>query len=229
MAQMKRLRNPLVRLGYRAVNFLIKKFYRGVLNKTSAKSLPEQLQTMARLKNPRYPLSPAVHLPTFWESVDTSTPYPLSALWIIGANPLVTHPNARLVARALKKTGYLVVSELFMTPTAQQADLILPAATWLEQDDVVNQFKQWIVVARQKAVQVGEARDDREVFLDLAHRLNLDFAFPWKNWRAFLEQVLAGTGENFQSFCKKGFLSGSQRFRKFEIEKYNTPSGKLEL
>jgi anaerobic selenocysteine-containing dehydrogenase len=227
--QMKRLHNFLLRSGFQAANFLIRTFYPRLIRKTLSKSLPDQLQTMARMKSSRYPLNPMLHLPFFWDSISSGDPYRIKAMWIIGANPLITHPNARLVAKALEKIKYLVASELFMTPTAQQVDLILPAATWLEQNDVVNQFKQWIIVARQKVAQIGEARDDREVILDLAHRLDLHFAFPWKTWQSFLDQILKDTGENFQSFCQKGFLLGSQRFRKYESIGFNTPSGKLEI
>ena len=45
---------------------------------------------------------------------------------------------------------------------------------WLEQDDVVNLHKIWCVLARRKVAQIGEARDDREVLIEVARRLGLD-------------------------------------------------------
>ncbi len=82
------------------------------------------------------------------------------------ANPLLTATQGLTIERALKDyMEYTVVSDLFMTPTAQLADLVLPAAHWLEQDDVVFMHKIWCVMTRKKLAQIGEARDDRDVIL----------------------------------------------------------------
>lgn len=65
--------------------------------------------------------------------------------------------------------------------------------------------------------------------IDLARRLYLGFAFPWVSWRAFLDEVLDGTGCDFESFCREGFIVRSQRYRKYEHFGFGTPSGKIEL
>jgi anaerobic selenocysteine-containing dehydrogenase len=228
-SQLERFGKPWFQLGCGLANRLIRAFYPRLAARAASKAVPEQILLLTRLRHARYPMNPMVHLPSLWDSLVYGDPYRVKALWILGSNPLVTSPRPRHIARALDSLEYLVVSELFMTMTAQQADLILPAATWLEQDDVVNQFKQWCVVARQKVAQVGEARDDREVMIDLARRLDLEFAFPWGSWRAFLDEMLNGTGRDFESFCQEGFIVGSQRYRKYERSGFGTPSGKIEL
>jgi anaerobic selenocysteine-containing dehydrogenase len=124
---------------------------------------------------------------------------------------------------------FLVVSDLFLTPTGHRADLVLPAATWLEQDDVVNMHKIWCVLARKKVAQVGETRDDREVMIQLAQRLGLTQAFPWETYRGYLEWVLDDTGMSFDEFCERGIIVGTMRYYKYRTEGFKTPSGKFDL
>lgn len=176
-----------------------------------------------------YPLCAITHPPTFWRSIVTGEPYRVRALWIVGSNPLVTHAHSLEVERALELLEFTVVSDFFMTPTAQQADIFLPAATWLEQDDVANIHKIWCVLARRKVAQVGESRDDRQVMLDLAGRLGMREAFPWETMREYFDWVLEGAGIGFDAFCEKGILTGEMRYRKYETGGFATPTGKLEL
>jgi anaerobic selenocysteine-containing dehydrogenase len=189
---------------------------------------PEQQQRM--IGAGRFPFCPNVHNPTFWESVITGEPYRIRAMWLMGTNPLTTATQGLKIERALKEfMEFTVVSDIFMTPTAQLADLVLPAATWLEQDDVVSLSKIWCVLARKKLVQFAEARDDRDVIFEVAHRLGLHEAFPWQSSAEYLEWVLEDTGLSFDEFCERGILLGEMRYRKYETEGFQTPSGKFEL
>lgn len=178
----------------------------------------------------RYPFAPNCHPPTFWKSVITGEPYRVRGLWIIGSNPIATGTQGLTVEKALRDhMEYTVVSDLFMTPTAQLADLVLPAAHWLEQDDVVSLHKIWCVLARKKLAQTGEARDDRDVIFDVAHRLGLQEAFPWPDRLAYLNWLLADTGLSFEQFKEKEILLGEMRYRKYETGGFHTPSGKFEF
>ena len=178
----------------------------------------------------KFSFCPNTHTPTFWESVNTGSPYRVRGMWLMGTNPLVTGTQGLKIEQALKEhLEFTVVSDLFMTPTAQLADLVLPAATWLEQDDVVYFHKIWCVLARRKVARYEEARDDRDVIFDLAHRLGLHEAFPWKSSEDYLQWVLEDTGLSFEEFCERGILLGEMRYRKYETEGFHTPSGKFEL
>ncbi|MCP4133047.1 MAG: molybdopterin-dependent oxidoreductase [bacterium] len=220
---------PLKSLLLKTLNRVKDRFYTRINEKSSRKSMPDQLRMMNKLKKPIYPVSPIVNLPLFWESIVSEKPYQLRGLWILGSNPLVNSTNSLLVEEALKKLEFLVVSEMFKTPTAEYANIILPASMWLEQDDVVNNMKQWCVIARKKAAQVGETKDDREVILEIAKRLGLKKAFPWENYHHFLEYMLEDTGMNFDEFCEKGILTGTMEYEKYKTKGFNTASGKVEL
>lgn len=178
----------------------------------------------------KFPFCPNTHTPTFWESVITGEPYGVRGMWIIGSNPLVTATQGMKIERVLREhLEFTVVSDIFMTPTAQLADLVLPAATWLEQDDVVYLCKIWCVIARKKLAQFGEALDDRDVIFDLAHRLSLHEAFPWKDSAEYLDWVLEETDLSFEQFCELGVIMGEMRYRKHETEGFHTPTGKFEI
>jgi anaerobic selenocysteine-containing dehydrogenase len=178
----------------------------------------------------RFPFAPGCHQPTFWEACVSGVPYRPRAMWLVGTNPLVTATRGDIIAAALREhMEFTVVSDFFFTPTAELADLVLPAAHWLEQDDVVYFHKIWCVLARRKVAQVGEARDDRAVILDLAHRLGLHNAFPWADWSAYLRWVLEPSGLSFEQFAKEGIRFGKMQYRKYETQGFHTPSGRIEL
>ncbi|MDJ0705071.1 MAG: molybdopterin-dependent oxidoreductase [Leptolyngbyaceae cyanobacterium MO_188.B28] len=219
----------LRRLVFAGLDVLKDRFYTQIMERSARKPPAAQFMMFQKLKQGRYPLCPIVHPPTFWRSIVTGDPYRIRALWIMGSNPLLNTTNSREVETALKSLEYLVVSDLFLTPTAQLADLVLPASMWLEQDDVVNYMKQWCVLARRKVAQVGETRDDREVMIQLAHRLGLHKAFPWANYAEFLEEILAGTGLSFEQFCERGMLMGEMRYEKYKEQGFQTPDGKVQL
>ena len=177
-----------------------------------------------------YPFCPGAHPPSFWQACVTGRPYRPRAIWIVGSNPVMTQTRGDLTLKALRDhLDFVVTSDFFMTPTAAVSDLVLPAAHWLEQDDIVYFHKIWCVLARKQLVRTGETRDDRDVVLEVAHKMGLTEAFPWESRRAYLEWVLEPSGMSFEEFQEKGILFGEMRYRKYEEEGFPTPSGKVEL
>lgn len=147
----------------------------------------------------------------------------------MGSNPLVTHPEAEKVLWALKKVDFTVVVDIFMTPTAQQADIVLPAASWLETDDVADLHFFWCYTVRRKVAQIEECRDDKEILIELAKRLGIADDFPWKDVKEYLNWVLKGAGVNFDQFKEIGVLKGDMTYKKYEQIGFNTPSKKFEF
>ncbi len=178
----------------------------------------------------RFAFGAGCHQPTFWQSCISGDPYRPRAMWLVGCNPLVTQTRGDLIETAMRDhLEFIVASDFVFTPTAELADLVLPPAHWLEQDDVVQYHQVWCAMARRKVAQVGEARDDRAVIIDLAHRLGLDHAFPWKDWHDYLSWILEPSGMTFEQFAQKGILMGDMQYRKYEQQAFPTPSGRVEL
>ena len=177
-----------------------------------------------------YPFCPGAHPPSFWQACVTGRPYRPRAIWLVGTNPILTQTRGDMTQKALRDhLEFVVASDFFMTPTVAMADLVLPPAHWLEQEDIVFFHKIWCVQTRKKLAQVGESRDDRAVVLEVARKMGLTEAFPWENWRAYLDWILEPSGMGLEEFLDQDILLGEMRYRKYEQEGFHTPSGKVEL
>ena len=169
--------------------------------------------------NPRY----------VWDAILHETPYPVKLLFLISTNPVTTRANAAMVHEALKKVEFLAVSDFFLTPTAQLADLVLPAATWLEMDYVADFWKRHgYALARRKVIQVGECKSDHEMLNELGNRLGQKDHW-WPTLRGALNAILAPSGFTFEEFAEKGYLRGKMEYRKYVKKGFSTPSRKVEL
>jgi anaerobic selenocysteine-containing dehydrogenase len=172
---------------------------------------------------------PSAHSPTLMKAIRTGKPYPVKAFLNFGNNTLATYANAKQAYETLLRLDFLSVMDLYMTPTAELADIVLPAASWLEVDEVVGlPFRAYnFALVQQKVLQIGECRQDEEVLIDLARRLNL--AVGIESLEDLYNTQLRKLGITFGELKEKGFLSAPMRYRKFEKRGFHTPSGKVEL
>ena len=159
-------------------------------------------------------------------------PYPVRVLGAFGTNPVLTWSNSRRVFEALKKVDFLFVSDFVMTPTAALADIVLPAASYLETDAAIacgSAAGLFHLEPQQKVVQVGECRSDLDVIRDLAGRLGLGRYFG-SSLEELLDNYLEPMGVTFAELRRRpGLVSSSRRYRKYLENGFNTPSGKVEL
>jgi anaerobic selenocysteine-containing dehydrogenase len=199
------------------------------LENTLFDRVPPEVRARALGVEGQIPLNPGVRHAGFWDAALSGKPYPVKALVLVGTNPLLTGTDPLRGEAALKSLDFSVAIDLFMNPTAQLADIVLPAATWLEQDDVADMHFIWCVTARRKLVTIGECRDDKDIFIDLAKRMGMAEEFPWADSRGFCEFVLKDAGLTFEQFVEKGLLQGEMRYRKHETEGFPTPAGKFEI
>lgn len=101
---------------------------------------------------------------------------PIHAMIVWNCNPLVTTPNVELIRRGLMRDDlFTVVHEQFMTDTARYADMVLPATTQLEADDVVFPWGHLWVSYNAAAIEpLGEACNNTELFRRIAAAMHLD-------------------------------------------------------
>jgi anaerobic selenocysteine-containing dehydrogenase len=177
----------------------------------------------------KYRVLRQVHPAEFWETVLTEKPYPVKALFIMGNNTLVARSEPLKMLRAFRKIDFTIVADLFMTPTAQFADIVLPAASWLETDEVMDNHCIWCINVRQKVATIGECLDDKQILIDLSNRMGMDDCFPWKDVREYCDWVLKDRGITFEEFRKIAILKGEMHYRKYEQDGFRTPSGKFEF
>ena len=119
-----------------------------------------------------------------------------------------------------------------MTPTAELADYVLPATTWLERDECCDQRYVNCIAARQKAVQpLFESRDDIRMIIDLWRRMpwaERGYA-PWKSAGEFNDCRVNAMGMTFEEFKEKGYVTVETAYKQYEEEGFTTPTGKVEL
>jgi anaerobic selenocysteine-containing dehydrogenase len=164
-----------------------------------------------------------------WEAIVEENPYPVKGLFLISTNPLITRANARQVKAALEKVDFLVVADFFLTPTAQEADIVLPSATWLEVDYVAELWKRHgLVMARQKAVQIGQCWSDYRILNELGKRVG-DEKDWWPTVKDALNYILSPSGLTWEEFCQQGYLRGDGVFGKHLQKGFSTPTRKVEL
>lgn len=169
------------------------------------------------------------------DAVITGEPYPVKMLVIDGSNPLLTWPESPKVAAALEALEYLAVIDQVMSETAAMADLVLPAATFLERTELCDYYSLWglpYVMVRKKAVEVGQARPDLQIWLDLAAKLGYGDDIPWRSPEEVLEHVLAPSGFTTSQLLAEapaGTWYADLSYKKYEDQGFRTPSGKIEL
>lgn len=187
-------------------------------------------QVKKRLGGERYKLASRIAIVTpraAWDAILTGKPYPLRAGMFVGSNPLITRANGKQIYEALKKLEFLAVVDFFLTPTAELAHVFLPAATWLEQDNVAENWKRHgYVQARQKVVEIGECWQDHKIFMELGKRLGQQW---WDTLEEAFNYVLEPSGLTWEQFKEKRYLRGEMEYYKYKKKGFSTPTRKVEL
>jgi formate dehydrogenase alpha subunit len=101
----------------------------------------------------------------------------LKAMYIIGEDPVICDANVNKTKEALKALDFLVVQEIFMTATAQMADVVLPAAAWAEKDGSYTSMERRVQWIDQAVPPIGEAKEGLWIICQIANRLGLDFNY----------------------------------------------------
>ena len=174
-------------------------------------------------------LIPSAHIPGLLKAMRTGDPYRIRALLIFGGNPMVTVANSREVYRSLLNLDLLVATDMFMTPTAALADYVLPAAFWPEINQIIELpfVAENAVLAQQKVVQTGLCRQDEEIMIDLARRLNLSGSH--ETLEEILDYKLEPLDLTFEGLKDKYMVFPPHEYRKFGEKGFRTSSKKVEL
>jgi anaerobic selenocysteine-containing dehydrogenase len=172
------------------------------------------------------------HPGSIWSAMSTGKPYPVRAMIVHGANVIQTYANTKRIFEGLMSLELSVVHELFMSPTAQLADYVLPGATWLEKS-ALRSYWDWINVylAGEKCIEpAGEARDDYQFWRGLALEMGQAEHWPWETIDEYHDWRLSKTGMNFKEFIAAGGVSAPPReYKKYVRTGFATPTGKVEL
>jgi formate dehydrogenase alpha subunit len=131
------------------------------------------------------------------------------ALYIMGENPMVADPDVNHARQCLEKTEFLVVQDIFLTETAQLADVVLPGASFAERDGSFTATDRRIQRVRKAIEPVGDSRADWAILCQLAQQMDatgFDFVSP----SAVMDEIAQVTpiygGVSYGRLEEKGFL-----------------------
>jgi anaerobic selenocysteine-containing dehydrogenase len=195
-------------------------------------------QPAASLGLSERPIGPArlgyVSTDDLYRAIQEGDPYPVRGLVAFGANLLLAHADSRRGRAALADLDFYVHADLFLNPTAELADIVLPVATPFEREGLkfgfdVSEAAQSLVQLRPPVVQPrGEARADTDIVFALACRLGLGRHFWDGDIDAAYRHQLGPSGISLEILRKSpgGVRVPIQtRYRKYAEEPDGVPTG----
>jgi biotin/methionine sulfoxide reductase len=167
-----------------------------------------------------------------------------------GGNPFHHHQDINRLIEGWRRPETIIVQEIFWTATARHADIVLPATTSLERNDIAGGTDSYILAMHQAIDPVGEARNDYDIFADLAERFDVRDTFTEgrdeMGWLRHLydisRQQAARHGverPDFDEFWETGYIRQADKVKAFvlfedfradpDAHRLMTPSGKIEI
>ena len=173
--------------------------------------------------------------PMAYRTIITGRPYPITALITTHSNPMVTEIGTKTVYEALKSPNLqlYVVNDFFMTPSAELADYVLPAATWLERPDLwsFSDYGSYIWARRAVVPHIVPGRyehyRDYDIWRELGLRLGQAADWPWPTLEECLDYRLAPLAYTLKTFPRVILRPVVER--KYEKQGFGTTTGKVEL
>ncbi|MBN2686928.1 MAG: molybdopterin-dependent oxidoreductase [Deltaproteobacteria bacterium] len=166
----------------------------------------------------------------FKKAILEEVPYPVKGFYAMCSNGMMSYADSRETYEAFMKLDFIAVADLFMTPTAAMADIVLPVATQFEINDIGHYgIGHGFIVARPKIVEPPEeCWPDMKIMNELGKRVS-DPGLWHDDYEEFLEDVVKPAGLTYSEFVEKGYLKGPDRFKRYEEKGFGTPTGKVEL
>jgi formate dehydrogenase major subunit len=101
----------------------------------------------------------------------------IKGMYMMGENPFLSDPNVNKIRKALSNLEFLVVQDIFLTETAEFADVVLPATSALEKDGTVTNTDRRVQVMHEALTPPGEARVDWQIICDIATRMGYPMGY----------------------------------------------------
>ncbi len=114
---------------------------------------------------------------TVVEMVNAAADGKLKGLYIMGENPMLSDPDLSHVKEGLEKLEFLVVQDIFLTETAELADVVLPAESYAEKTGTFTNTERRVQLVNKAVEAPGEARPDWDIVSDVARRMGYDMKY----------------------------------------------------
>jgi anaerobic selenocysteine-containing dehydrogenase len=217
-------------------------FAKPKLNNVFGRDLIPLAQPAKTLGLTERPLGPAkngwITTRELYRAILEEQPYPVKGLMAFGSSLLHSRPSPEEGVRALRKLDFYVHCDLFLTPMAAEADVVLPVSSAWEREGIadgfrVNQEADALLQLRTAVVPPrGESRSDTWIAFELAQRLGLKDQFFNGDIDAGLESMLEPshvTLETLRAHPEGVALPLSTEYRKYVQHGFATPTGRVEI
>lgn len=166
----------------------------------------------------------------FRKAVLEDVPYPVRGYYGMCTNPMIAWADSSKTHAAFGSLDFVAIADLFMTPTAAMADIVLPVAHQYEMNDIGHYgIGHGMIFARPKIVEPPEeCWPDMKIMNELGKRVSSPDLWH-EDHEEFLEDLLRPAGLTYGEFVEKGYLKGPGPSRSWEEKGFSTPTGKVEL
>jgi len=167
-------------------------------------------------------------------------PADIKMIYSAGGDLFNQAPNANKMARSLDGVELIVAQDHFLTPTARHADIVLPATTFWERNDVHTPWAgagHYAIYMKQAIQPMYECRNDMAIFADLAARLGIN-DYDDRTEEQWLRELTRGAVDDFEAFRENGVarfappkdaVAFAAQIRDPDTHRFTTPSGKIEI
>ncbi|MCD6598061.1 MAG: formate dehydrogenase subunit alpha, partial [Bacteroidales bacterium] len=120
---------------------------------------------------PKMPVKEGLKIP---EMLDAAISGKFKALWIMGEDTLMTDPNTHHIRKAMEQLDILIVQELFMSATAEIADVVLPACSYFEKNGTFTNGERRVQRVNKVVDPIGNSKSDGQIIIDMMYRLGYE-------------------------------------------------------
>ncbi len=146
---------------------------------------------------------------TVTEMTDAAGSGKVKAMYIMGENPVLSDPDSNHVIKALQNLDFLVVQDIFLTETAELADVVLPGCSYAEKDGTFTGTDRRIQLVRQAIPPIGDSKADWAIICELAQRMGAS-GFEYQSPSEIMDEMARVTpiygGVSYQRLEELGFL-----------------------
>jgi len=182
----------------------------------------------------RFPLFRDIPFPAVKEALLAEDPLRPRGMVVHHANPALINGNSSRTRKALEKLDFLMVDDIFLTATAEAADLVLPARTFFESYGykAYTSFQRSFAAFSYPLFEApGEAKSVFEIEYEIGRRMGFGDSYPFRDELSWIEYALAPSGITLRELRERQivFSQKEMAWEKYKQSGFATPSKKLEL